>query len=336
MTPSQAAAAKSAINASICAYQIHPKGWVPDPPSPPVTRTIPGPGGAYFYNVVPTYQDQVGFVGSAASGYAPLFASTGKDEINAALVGALANGKLLVSIRGTIPPTLHNNDIFAWMADWMNDADIPQTHWWVKQLPVIRDCRAETGFVKAMLSLWPSIGHMIDTTLATTPCTGVVVTGHSKGAAMTFLAAQLIEAAFPQFKNAIEVHAFAPPPVGNKIFQRFYGDLAATTHRYQVENDVVPFLPFWAEADFFPFIHFPRTWEELAWAALILGIIVDTDGGYYAVGDFTYFDSNHQLVPGADVLTSAMPAVVNALNSEQFSAVADAHSAVSSYLPCFP
>ena len=82
MTPSQAAAAKSAINASICAYQIHPKGWVPDPPTPPVTRTIPGPGGAYFYNVVPTYQDQVGFVGTAASGYAPLFASTGKDEIN--------------------------------------------------------------------------------------------------------------------------------------------------------------------------------------------------------------------------------------------------------------
>lgn len=338
MTPNQAAAAKSAINASICAYQIYPRGWINDPfgpPTPPVLRTIQGPGDRYFYNVVPAYQDAVGFVDSAANGYAPLFVSTGKDEINAALVGALTNGKLLVALRGTIPPTFDNNDIFAWMADWMNDGDIPPAHWWVKKLPVPRDCRAETGFVDAMRSLWPSIAQMIKATLAAHRCTGVVVTGHSKGAAMSFLAAQLIEAAFPQFDDAIEVHAFAPPPVGNKVFQTFYGGLGATTHRYQVQNDVVPFLPLWAEADFFPAISFPELWEELAWAGLVFGIADDTSGGYYAVGDFTYFDSNHQLVPGAEVLTSAMPAVIAALKAEQFATVAAAHSAVGSYLPCF-
>ena len=61
-----------------------------------------------------------------------------------------------------------------------------------------------------------------------------------------------------------------------------------------------------------------------------------TGGGYSALGKFTYFDSDHVLVPGADVTTSALPAVVNALKAETYSKIADAHSATSSYLPCFP
>ncbi len=72
MSNDQSAMAKRMINASICAYQIHPKGWKPDGLTPLQTRTIQGPGDAYFYNVVPLYQD-VAAAHSAVTSYLPCF-----------------------------------------------------------------------------------------------------------------------------------------------------------------------------------------------------------------------------------------------------------------------
>lgn len=337
MNKAQAAIAKRMINASICAYQIHPHGWTPDPHKihPPVTRTEQAPNGKSFYNVVPTYQDAVGFVGDSKS-YTPQWIATGKDQIDAALVGAMKDGNLLVSLRGTIPPSFENNDIFSWMSDWLEDADITPRSWWYKKGPYIKDSKVGAGFAIPMLKLWPGIAQMIDDTLKHHSCTGVIVTGHSKGAAMSFLAATLIEAAFPQFKGNIHVHAFAAPVTGNDTFKKFYGQLEQTTHRYQVEHDIVPFLPIWNDADIWPQVTFSKLWMEAAWAAIIVGLDLYTDGGYTAVGDFTYFDSSHTLVPGANVHWTAMPAIVSALEHEKFSEIASAHSAVSSYLPCFP
>lgn len=336
MDKTQAAIAKRMINASICAYQIHPQGWKPTPGTlhPPVARTEPAPNGKSFYNVVPTYQDAVGFVADSAS-YTPLWVATGEDQIDAALVGAMADGNLLVSLRGTIPPSFENNDLFSWMADWLEDADITPRSWWYRKAPYIRDCKVGSGFAIPMLKLWPSIAQMIEQTITAHSCTGVIVTGHSKGAAMSFLAATLIESSFPQFKGNIQVHAFAPPVTGNDTFKKFYGQLEQSTHRYQVEHDIVPFLPIWTDADIWPQVVFSKLWMEAAWAAFVIGIDLYTEGGYTAVGDFTYFDSSHQLVPNADVHFTAMPAVVSALEKEKFSEIAAAHSAVSSYLPCF-
>jgi hypothetical protein len=335
MANPQLAMARRMINAAICAYQIHPAGWIPGPGQPKPTKTVQGRRDLYFYDVYPMYQDEVGFVKTVAQGYVPLFTSSGADDINAALVGAMSDGNLLISIRGTIPPTFDNDDIFAWMRDWAQDADIPPRAWPVRRGIWNAMVQVETGFALAMMNLWPRLYKMIDETLAVSPCKGVVIAGHSKGAAMTFLAATLVAQAYPQFAGKIQVHAFVPPAFCNPAFQKAYAPMAAATHRYQVENDVVPFLPLWDDADIFAAIGFSRPALELAWLAFFAFIAVETGGGYQTVGDFTYFDSKHKLVPGANVLTSALPAVAATLMAEDFGTVADAHSAISSYRPCF-
>jgi hypothetical protein len=339
MTPTQAAMAKRMINASICAYQVHPTGWVPAG-GPAILRKINDPSGDFFYDVVPTYQDAVGFTGTAASGYAPLFTSTGadffdEDAIDAAVVGAMNDGNLLVSLRGTIPPTFDNDDIFAWLADWRNDFRIEPRSWSVNKGPYLHSSKVATGFADAMLSLWPNIARMIETTLSTNNCTGVVITGHSKGAAMTFLAAELVASGFPQFKDAIQVHAFAAPAIGNAEFKAFYGSLAATTHRYQVANDLVPFLPLWVGADAYAAIKFPKQWMNDALDGAFVIVAVETEGGYHAVGDMTYSDTIGSFESGPQALANALAKVAATMSACQFTTVAGAHSAVNNYLPHF-
>lgn len=331
---SQLAMAWRMINASISAYQIHPADWLPYGPQPPVQRTICGPGDAYFYNVVPLYQDAVGFVSSAAQGYAPLFVSTGDDADDAALVGATDDGNLVIALRGTIPPSFDNDDLFAWLHDWAQDGEIEPTGWSVARGPWVNSIQVERGFAAATRSLWPDVAQMMRQTLAQTACTNVVITGHSKGAGMAFLFATLVQAAFPQFSGRIAVHAFAAPVVGNNAFCAFYGALGLQTHRYQVENDLVPFLPFWNDADIFTATRFSDTVVEALWIAAAADIVWRTQGGYNAVGDFTYF-AGGQLVPNAQVASSALPTLASTLERGPLSAIPAAHSATASYLPCF-
>ncbi len=339
MIPAQAAMAKRMINACLCAYNVHPKGWRPDPRfgQPPVTRTILGGGGAYFYNVMPRYQDAVGFVQTAGQGYAPLFVSSGSGEINAALVGAMGDGNLVVAIRGTLDPDFRNKDVLSIIKDWLNDADVVPMDWQIRNTGFGQGSKGEAGFVKAMNSLWPGMRAMIAATLAQNTCTGVVVTGHSKGAALTFLAATLIEALFPQFVGKVHVHAFAAPVTGNAMFAAAYAPLAARTHRYQVENDVVPFLPLWKGANVFGATALKCSIiKRVLWDGLDGVAKLGTAGGYSPVGDFSYFNAAHKQVAGATPLLNALPAVATTLSQDRFSQVAAAHAAATSYLPCFP
>jgi hypothetical protein len=338
MTSNDFSMAGRMINASICAYQIHEAGWQPGPPptppAPPVTRTVKGPDDAYFYDVIPVYQDRIGFTQSADI-YTPAFVATGDDYINGALVGTLDDGNVVLALRGTLPPNLTNNDFIEWIKDWAQDADIPPKPW-----PYLAsgsgDIQVESGFADAMESLWPSVQTMLNKAI-TTETTGVVITGHSKGAAMTFLAATMVAQAFPDLANAIQVYAFAAPVTGNEDFMNAYKTTpyAGNTHRYQVENDVVPFVPLWIDADLFGVIDFSGWIDEAAWLAFAAYVAVKTDGGYQAVGSFTYYDSGHQRVDNAVITKTALPAVAKTLMAGDFSTVADAHSAVDSYLPCF-
>ena len=342
--------ARRMINASICAYQIHESGWEPGSgKQPPVHRSIACPKDTCFYNVVPDYQDKVGFIDSANSGYAPEFFATGPDKINAGLVGVMADGNIVLALRGTIPPSLENNDLVEWIKDWAQDADIPPTRWSTskalgtnvdkdtKRKKRKKQGKVEAGFSDAIFSLWPSIKYCIDKTIKNHDCTGVIVTGHSKGAALTFLAATLIEDCYPQFSGKIQVHAFAAPVVGDERFRRRYVEkgLDAASHRYQVQNDLVPFAPLWREANIFEAIHFAKESDEVKWVIFAGVITIATKGGYDAMGDFTYFNRSHQLQPGAQVQQSALPDVARTIMAGDIMTVARAHSAVDSYLPCF-
>ncbi|SHK59136.1 Lipase (class 3) [Shimia gijangensis] len=319
------------INASICAYNIFENGAKP-PPGPPVDREVPSAAADSFYQVVPAYQDAVGFA-SPASDYTPAFFACGSDHTDAALVGPMADGNVVVAIRGTIPPSFQDNDLMAWITDWINDAKIVPHSW----DPVgTHYGHVEHGFGDATKALWPWIQATLAPLLADMSGT-VLVTGHSKGGAMTYLVASLIRETWPELDGRIEVHAFAPAVAFDRGFLKVYTakGLADKTTRYQVENDIVPFLPFWSDANVWSKIEFSGWAHELEWTAAVEAFRMATGGGYTVAGAFRYFDSAHDFVPDARVDTSALVAVGEALEAKKYSLIADAHSAVNSYLPCF-
>ena len=319
------------INASICAYNIFEDGAIP-PSGPPISRRVPSSAADSFYQVVPTYQDAVGFA-QPSSEYAPAFFASGSDDIDAALIGPTADGNVVVAIRGTIPPSFKNNDLLAWVTDWINDAKIVPHSW---DPAGTHYGHVEHGFGDATLALWPWVKETLEPLLANLSGT-VLVTGHSKGGAMTYLVASLIRETWPELDGRIEVHAFAPAVAIDRAFLKEYAakGLANKTTRYQVQNDIVPFLPFWSDANVWAEITFSGWAHELEWTAAVEAFRLATGGGYTVAGDFKYFDSAHRFVPEAKVGTSALRAVAQALNEKQYAMIAKAHSAVDSYLPCF-
>lgn len=320
------------INASICAYQIYDSG-VPTTSQEPVKCTIQGPKDAFYYAVVPAYQDAVGFP-PAATGYAPEFYADGDDRIDAALVGRTEDNYIVVSLRGTIPPSLKDNDLIEWIKDWAQDADLLPTAW----TPNGENWgHAEAGFARATRDVWKWMEGRIEDLLQAEEPVGICVTGHSKGGAMTYLMASLIATRWPDHADKIQVHAFAAAVSGSAGFEKAYNaaGLGARTTRYQVEHDLVPFVPFWDQADVWKAIHFSGFLHEAEWRAFVDLIYHLTGDGYSAPGAFVYFNAAHQRVPDAVVTTSALPAVVQAMEAKEVSVIADAHSAVNSYLPCF-
>lgn len=319
------------INASICAYNIFEDGAIP-PPGPAASRRVSSAAAGSFYQVVPTYQDAVGFA-QPSSDYAPAFFASGKDDIDAALIGSTNDDNVVVAIRGTIPPSFKDNDLMAWVTDWINDAKIVPHSW---DPAGTHYGHVEHGFGDATQALWPWIHETLEPLLSDMSGT-VLVTGHSKGGAMTYLVASLIRETWPELEGRIEVHAFAPAVAIDRGFVKVYAakGLADRTTRYQVQNDIVPFLPFWSDANVWSEISFSGWAHELEWTAAVEAFRLATGGGYTVAGDFRYFDSAHKFVPGAKVDTSALTAVGKALNAKQYSMIADAHSATDSYLPCF-
>jgi hypothetical protein len=327
----QFAMATRMINASICAYNIFKNGVEP-PAGPPVSRKVTSAAADSFYQVVPTYQDAVGFIQPAAN-YTPEFMASGDDRTDAVLIGQTDDRNVVVAIRGTIPPSFKNNDLREWLTDWANDADVLRRSW--DPAGSHYGC-VERGFGDATEILWPWIKDALLPLLADEPET-VLVTGHSKGGAMTYLVASLIRETWPELDGKIEVHAFAPAVAVDEVFEKEYAakGLAAKTTRYQVQNDIVPFLPYWKEANVWGEISFSGWWQKLTWAVARCALSRATGGGYTAPGGFEYFNCAHAWVPGAKVETSALTAVAATLNAEDFRVIADAHSAADSYLPCF-
>lgn len=324
--------ATRAMYASVCAYQIHAKG-VTTKPEVPVLRRADSADGSFFYDVAPDYQNPVGFAQGAAD-FTPAFFATGPDLIHAALIGLTHDGYAVVALRGTIAPNMTGNDFRGWISDWANDADAVPVKW----TPYGKDWgQISKGFGEGAILLWPWIEKTL-AGLIDQATKGIIICGHSKGAAMTFLVASLAATKWPARAGDIQTHAFAAPVTGDAGFTSAYEavGLAANTYRYQVENDLVPFLPIWNGADVWQAITFSKMSDEIAWLAFVEAIRFGClDGGYYAVGSFHYFTSGHQLVPGAEVDSSALPAVVGRIEAEDFKTVVSAHGATGSYLPCF-
>ena len=322
--------ARRMINASICAYQIYARVVIPTPDTPGLRRVTLADGS--FYQVVPAYQDAVGFI-SSSEGYAPKFATSGDDAIDAALVGITDDGYAVVAIRGTLPPSFANNDIKEWLTDWVGDADMHKVGFAVAG----RDYgQVEHGFYKAVSALWPFVQAEL-TSVLPKAAKGVLVTGHSKGGAATYLVAAMILAEWPDLAGQIEVHAFAPAVSVDADFVAQYDaqQLSERTYRYQKAHDIVPFIPLWSGVNVWSAIHDASTSHKLAWSLLDATTYVMTFGGYAAPGKFVYYDNDGAHVLGAEVTTSALPDVAACVARGDYKSVGAAHGVIDSYLPCF-
>jgi hypothetical protein len=324
--------ARRMLYACVCAYNVtgDKHGPVPVPGADRVVTTTDG----YSYSVVNAYQAEVGFAEPPDS-YTPAFYADGDHDIDAALVGVTHDGFAVVALRGTLPPSLHGDDLMQWVDDWANDARIKPVDW--SAGGGAAHGKAESGFAKATHLLWQWIEGQVDAVLAEAP-NGVLITGHSKGGAMCYLVAALVQARWPELGGKIAVHAFAPAVSVDVDFVAAYdaAGLAAQTTRYMVAHDVVPFLPKWTAADIWTGTFLSGFKSEATWLALGAYVAVETDGGYAAPGALVYFDAARSHVTAPDALDQALAQVVAALQSEDFKTIGGAHSVTDSYALCFP
>ncbi len=211
------------LDAAICAYNVNSLG-----PFKPKSQ----------------YWDPIKIIGKPDF----FLAGSGKDKIDAAFLGVTSDNWVVLSLRGTLPSFDNWESFAAWVKDWLQDDETKPVHW---DYAGVHLGHVEKGFHRAMMKLWPKIKSKMDA-IDWQSVKGIQIAGHSKGAAMTFLAAALVRITYPAAK-AINVNAFAAPLAGLPDFAAWYRNsgLHSTTTRYQRIYDLVPFLPPTAAWDIF-------------------------------------------------------------------------------------
>ena len=301
MQPVTAALECRLINASIAAYYIENGGLSPSAPG----------------------YDKIG----VKPGTVPAVFTGGSDQIDAGYVAETADDWVFTVFRGTLPP--FEGDFWRWIDDWLNDFRIG---------PVPRTVdgtiygQAETGFASAVLDLWPQVMAALQR-LDLGPKKGIIVTGHSKGAAASFLAASLLKGQY--FRNLlVEACGFAPPLVTDTAFRDNYHALGLRpfTVRYQNEYDVVPFLPYWPVLDVLAASERRSRGTNLT---ITQGVREQAIGNAYVpVGILRYITAACGIEYGERAESDALRAIEDALLHLRFTEIADAHSARGRYLTC--
>ena len=150
----------------------------------------------------------------------------GIDKIDACLVGTSKDGVIL-SFRGTLMPKLTWPSILDWLQDFMA---IPVP---IHGLPG----KVHPGFYAAVKSIWnPMLAEVKKQTAGGSP---LIITGHSKGAAMATLASIMLHEAGI---TAQTVTTFACPNTGDAEFAAAYKKLFKQT-TYVNHLDLIPFMP---------------------------------------------------------------------------------------------
>jgi lipase (class 3) len=262
-------------------------------------------------------------------GTVPVCFTKGTDKIDAGYVVETFDNWVFLVFRGTLPP--FKGDFLRWVLDWMNDFRLGPTTWMVNGQSF---GQAETGFASAVLDLWPqALAALKQINLPAK--NGIIVAGHSKGAAASFLAASLLKGQyFP--KLLIEVCGFAAPLTTDRTFRDNYNKLGLRPFsvRYQNEYDAVPFLPYLP------------TWDLLAAAERLSNadntnvMITDTfrqqaiENDYVPMGILRYITKTCGIEYGQQGETDAWSALEDALLHLRFTEIVDAHSAEGRYLTC--
>jgi Lipase (class 3) len=239
----------------------------------------------------------------------------GPDRIDAVLVGANPDG-IIVACRGTLPPSLHST---ASVLDWLDDFTCePES---APGLPG----KVHTGFYEAVSAL---IGPVIDRVGQLNPSHAgpVYVTGHSKGGAISSIAAYLMHASGIPIAQVV---TFASPKPGDGAFKAGYEQVIGNQLRYENYDDVVPLLP--------PADDFLKLLADLPEIGKLFKGAENWD--YQPVGTLAYIESPKRAyrVIGDEplLMTERLCGVAGELTEDlrhdEFSSFADAHTLACSY-----
>jgi hypothetical protein len=171
------------------------------------------------------YYSAVGFIAP------PVALVAGEDDIDACLIGTTNEGVIL-AFRGTIPPDIHDQQS---LLDWLSDlTDEPIA---ASGIPG----KVHKGFWEALSVLWePMVKEIKQQMNATGKPLPLYITGHSKGGAMSSLAAYRLKVEEGIVPTAICTYA-APHP-GDTAFANQYKFTVSNHTRYEYGNDIVPHL----------------------------------------------------------------------------------------------
>jgi len=161
----------------------------------------------------------------------PAVILAGPREIDACLVGELADGPVIV-FRGTLSFDVRS---IPTVLDWLDDFEANPVA--VAGFPGF----VHEGFSGALAGLWPGIADALGPIRgATAEPRTVLITGHSKGGAIAALAAWQLQmiSGIP-----VKVVTFAAAKPGDVAFGATY-DAAGIDHtRFEYSNDIVPHMP---------------------------------------------------------------------------------------------
>ena len=250
----------------------------------------------------------------------------GFEEINAGYVAETYDGWVLLVFRGTLPP--FEGHFFSWVADWLNDFRAGPMRWHVDGHFF---GHVETGFGSALLDLWKDAKQAL-AAIDMSQKKGILVTGHSKGGGMTFPAATLVKALYPD--THIENCSFAAPLTCDRTFQTNYDAMGLTpvTVRYQNQYDIVPFIPW------FPHFGTLATAERQATNGENTVITHENwpriENDYVRIGSLRYLADGCLIESGDKGQHDADKAIRHALDHLEFHRIAEAHSASGRYHTC--
>jgi hypothetical protein len=159
----------------------------------------------------------------------PTAFAAGDDDIDACLVGTTDQGVVL-AFRGTIPPDIHDQES---LLDWISDLTAEPI-----AVPGIPG-KVHEGFWEDLSTLWePVVKEIKQQMNAGGKPLPLYITGHSKGGALSTLAAFRLKLQEDIIPTA--VYTYASPHPGDTAFANQY-QLGIPNHiRYEYGNDIVP------------------------------------------------------------------------------------------------
>ena len=192
-----------------------------------------GPNGVTNWTRCTGY-DGVGFLSMPAA------VCRGNRHIDACLIGETSEA-IILAFRGTLPLSIKagseqdQETLKTSIDDWLQDADAV-----LVEAPVGIPGMVHQGFKSDLDALWDTIASTLRALQPAGSSRPLLVTGHSKGGSVAYLAAMRAQqAGF----NVGGVYTFAAARPGNTDFARACESQLSGLWRFEYQNDIVPHLP---------------------------------------------------------------------------------------------